>query len=186
MERLYGDVAVHQGDLDQLIRITAAYITREHFLTEMTLGPPELTSDKSGDPYHDKGYLVLSTIHSPKDQKWKTVYVLNAANSYMPADLDAGSHRELKGERRLLHVTVTYVHKHLDVLVPQHFYITQQAPSGDRHIYVSRTHFTPFVLLPLFETCIWSELEPDTDPAAKVRVAAKVDLSKEIHGYWKK
>jgi DNA helicase-2/ATP-dependent DNA helicase PcrA len=186
MERLHDDAAVRQGDLDQLARMAATYATRERFLTEMTLDPPELTSDESGDPYRDEDYLILSTIHSSKGQEWKAVYVLNAVDGCMPADLGAGSHEELEEERRLLYVAMTRAREHLDILVPQRFYVTQQTPNGDRHIYASRTRFIPPALLPLFEACAWPEPEPGADPAAEARAAAKVDLSKKMRGYWKK
>jgi len=186
MERLHDDAAVRQGDLDQLARMAATYATRERFLTEMTLDPPELTSDESGDPYRDEDYLILSTIHSSKGQEWKAVYVLNAVDGCMPADLGAGSHEELEEERRLLYVAMTRAREHLDILVPQRFYVTQQTPNGDRHIYASRTRFIPPALLPMFEACAWPEPEPGADPAAEARAAAKVDLSQKMRGYWKK
>ena len=43
---------------------------RERFLTELTLDPPEATSDESGPPHQDEDYLILSTIHSAKGQEW--------------------------------------------------------------------------------------------------------------------
>ncbi|MVV98052.1 3'-5' exonuclease, partial [Escherichia coli] len=119
-------------------------------------------------------------------QEWKAVYVLNAVDGCMPADLGAGSHEELEEERRLLYVAMTRAREHLDILVPQRFYVTQQTPNGDRHIYASRTRFIPPALLPLFEACAWPEPEPGADPAAEARAAAKVDLSKKMRGYWKK
>jgi DNA helicase-2/ATP-dependent DNA helicase PcrA len=186
MERLHDDAAVRQGDLDQLARMAATYATRERFLTEMTLDPPELTSDESGEPYRDEDYLILSTIHSSKGQEWKAVYVLNAVDGCMPADLGAGSHDELEEERRLLYVAMTRAREHLDILVPQRFYVTQQTPNGDRHIYASRTRFIPPALLPLFEACAWPEPQPGADPAAEARAAAKVDVAKKMRGYWQK
>jgi hypothetical protein len=35
-------------------------------LTELTLDPPEATSDQAGLPLLDEDYLILSTIHSAK------------------------------------------------------------------------------------------------------------------------
>jgi DNA helicase-2/ATP-dependent DNA helicase PcrA len=39
------------------------------FLTELTLDPPDATSDQSGLPLLDEDYLILSTIHSAKGQE---------------------------------------------------------------------------------------------------------------------
>ena len=51
--------------------IAATYPSRERFLTELTLDPPDATSDESGVPLIDEDYLILSTIHSAKGQEWK-------------------------------------------------------------------------------------------------------------------
>ena len=80
---------------------------RERFLTELTLDPPDPTSDESGAPHRDDDYLILSTIHSAKGQEWKTVYVLNVVDGCMPSDLATGSTAELEEERRLLYVAMT-------------------------------------------------------------------------------
>ncbi len=41
LERLYDYVGVRAADLDQLEQIAAGYVTRERFLTELTLDPPD-------------------------------------------------------------------------------------------------------------------------------------------------
>ena len=50
LERLYDDARVRRADLEQLARIAAGYPSRERFLTELTLDPPDATSDESGAP----------------------------------------------------------------------------------------------------------------------------------------
>ena len=69
LQRLYeADAAMRQSDLDQLVRLAAAQPTRERFLTELTLDPPEATSDESGAPLRDEDYLcLLYTSPSPRD-----------------------------------------------------------------------------------------------------------------------
>jgi hypothetical protein len=42
------------------------YPSRERFLTELTLDPPDATSDHAGALLLDEDYLILSTIHSPR------------------------------------------------------------------------------------------------------------------------
>ena len=50
LERLHEDAAMRSADLDQLEQIASAYPSRERFLTELTLDPPDATSDEFGVP----------------------------------------------------------------------------------------------------------------------------------------
>ena len=50
---------------------------------------------------------------------------------------------EIEEERRLLYVAMTRAKDHLHLIVPQRFYVHQQARRGDRHLYASRTRFIP-------------------------------------------
>ena len=43
-------------------QIASGYPSRERFLTELTLDPPNATSDQAGVPLLDEDYLILSTI----------------------------------------------------------------------------------------------------------------------------
>ena len=98
LEEAHEDAAVRLLDLLQLEQIAAGYPSRERFLTELTLDPPEATSDLSGPGLKDEDYLILSTIHSAKGQEWKPVYVLNVVGRHArgrprycdPAMLHAG------------------------------------------------------------------------------------------------
>src|SRR5262249_62163020 len=71
LARIHEDAAVRQRDLAQLAQIASGYSSRERFLTELTLDPPDATSDQAGVPHLDEDYLILSTIHSAKGQEWK-------------------------------------------------------------------------------------------------------------------
>ncbi|MBV7486633.1 ATP-dependent helicase [Bordetella sp. BOR01] len=152
LERLYEDARVRKADLDQLARIAAGYASRERFLTELTLDPPDATSAESGPPLRDEDYMILSTIHSAKGQEWKAVYVLNAVDGCIPSDMSTGTAEEIEEERRLLYVAMTRAKERLQLVVPQRFYVHQQTGLGDRHVYGSRTRFIPDALLPLFES----------------------------------
>ena len=160
LERLYDDAQVRQTDIDQLAKIAAAYPTRQRFLTELTLDPPDATSDEAGVPLRDEDYLILSTIHSAKGQEWKAVYVLNAVDGCLPSDMATGSPGEIEEERRLLYVAMTRAKDHLEILVPQRFFVSQQSQFGDRHVYAGRTRFIPASLLHLFESRSWPAPEP--------------------------
>ncbi|HEY9238341.1 MAG TPA: ATP-dependent helicase, partial [Burkholderiaceae bacterium] len=54
LERLHDDAGVRRGDVEQLARLAAGYASRERFLTELTLDPPEATSDRPGPPLLDQ------------------------------------------------------------------------------------------------------------------------------------
>ncbi len=182
LERIHEDAMVRQADLLQLVQIASTYPSRERFLTELTLDPPEVTSDRAGEPLIDEDYLILSTIHSAKGQEWKSVFVLNAVDGCLPSDLAAGSSAEIEEERRLLYVAMTRAKDHLHVIVPQRFFVHGQRSNGDRHMYASRTRFIPAALLEHFESCSWP-------PAAATGVAAKsarvpVDIRQRLRKTW--
>ena len=74
LDRIHEDAETRRADLLQLEQIAAGYPSRERFLTELTLDPPDATSDQAGVPLLDEDYLILSTIHSAKGQEWKSVF----------------------------------------------------------------------------------------------------------------
>ena len=155
LERRHDNAEVRWADLLQLESLAAGYPSRERFLTELTLGPPEATSDQAGMPLLDEDYLILSTIHSAKGQEWSAVYLLNAVDGCIPSDLATGSSAELEEERRLLYVAMTRAKDHLTIVVPQRFYVNGQGRGGDRHVYASRTRFIPDAFAQHFEPRAW-------------------------------
>jgi DNA helicase II / ATP-dependent DNA helicase PcrA len=157
LERIHDDAQVRKLDVDQLVRLAAGYASRERFLTELTLDPPQSTSDQSGVPHLDEDYLILSTIHSAKGQEWKAVHVLNVVDGCIPSDMATGSTEELEEERRLLYVAMTRAREHLHLIVPHRFYVTQQGSGGDRHVYASRTRFISEGMAGKFEQVTWPE-----------------------------
>jgi DNA helicase-2/ATP-dependent DNA helicase PcrA len=183
MERLFDDFAVRQADIQQLARIAATYPSQERFLTELTLDPPDATSDESGKPLLDEDYLNLSTIHSAKGREWSAVSILNVVDGCLPSDLATGNEREIEEEMRLLYVAMTRAKDHLDLFVPQRFYVTGQASTGDRHVYASRTRFIPNRLLERFENITWPEAQTET-PAKDATRQAAVDLAARMRAMW--
>ncbi|MBC5784189.1 ATP-dependent helicase [Ramlibacter sp. USB13] len=159
LERMHDDAQVRKLDVEQLARLAAGYASRERFLTELTLDPPEVTSDQSGPPLRDEDYLILSTIHSAKGQEWKAVHVLNVVDGCIPSDMATGTTEELEEERRLLYVAMTRAKEHLHLLVPQRFYVSQQAGGGDRHVYAGRTRFITEAMLAHFEQLAWPQAD---------------------------
>ena len=71
------------------------------------------------------------------------MYVLNVVDGCIPSDIATGSAAEIEEERRLLYVAMTRAKHHLELVVPQRFYVTQQHGMGDRHVYAARTRFMP-------------------------------------------
>jgi len=157
LERLHEDPQVRKLDVEQLARLAAGYGSRERFLTELTLDPPEVTSDQSGPPLRDEDYLILSTIHSAKGQEWKAVHVLNVVDGCIPSDMATGTSEELEEERRLLYVAMTRAKEQLHLLVPQRFYVSQQSGGGDRHVYAGRSRFVTEAMTKHFEQLAWPE-----------------------------
>lgn len=183
MEQRFEDAPIRQADILQLEQIAAGYPSREKFLTGLTLDPPDATSDQSGVPLLDEDYLILSTIHSAKGQEWKAVHVLNVVDGCIPSDLGTGSTHELDEERRLLYVAMTRARDELNLIVPQRFFVTQQARHGDRHMYAQRTRFIPRAMVPLFEDILWPPVRPahieGPSPAP-----ARINIGAQMRGMW--
>jgi DNA helicase-2/ATP-dependent DNA helicase PcrA len=184
LTRIHEDASVRQADLLQLEQIASGYPSRERFLTELTLDPPDATSDQAGAPHLDEDYLILSTIHSAKGQEWKSVFLLNVIDGCIPSDLGAGTTAEIEEERRLLYVAMTRAKDDLHLVLPQRFFTHGQNAQGDRHVYASRTRFIPSTLLPLFEAWAW----PAASAAAEGRLdprQVRVDVGARMRGMWR-
>jgi DNA helicase II / ATP-dependent DNA helicase PcrA len=183
LDRIHEDADTRKDDLLQLEQIASGYASRERFLTELTLDPPDATSDQAGVPLLDEDYLILSTIHSAKGQEWRAVYMLNVVDGCMPSDLGAGTTAELEEERRLLYVGMTRARDNLTLVTPQRFFTHGQSATGDRHVYASRTRFIPATLLQYFKTATW----PKISAAASERSAnqIRVDVRERMRSMWK-
>jgi DNA helicase II / ATP-dependent DNA helicase PcrA len=182
MERRFDDAIQRQADLVQLAQIAASFPTRERFLTDMTLDPPDATSDEAGVPLLDEDYLILSTIHSAKGQEWTSVFLLNTVDGCMPSDLATGSTPEIEEERRLLYVAMTRARDQLHVMVPQRFFTHGQRSLGDRHVYAQRTRFIPNSLTKHFQSRYWPQ--DKADDAAKRAARAPVDVQAKMRRMW--
>ncbi len=183
LERLYDDARVRLGDLEQLEQLAAAAPSRERFLSDLSLDPPQATGAEAGPPHLDEDYLILSTIHSAKGQEWDTVFVLNAADGCIPSDLATGHPDEIEEERRLLYVAMTRAKTTLTLIHPLRFFIRQQSRMGDRHVFTPRTRFIPDTILDKFERFV------PTDPAGRDGLAPapggpRVDIAARLRATW--
>jgi DNA helicase-2/ATP-dependent DNA helicase PcrA len=179
LERIYENTTARVGDLETLEQISAGYATRERFLTELTLDPPEASGAEAGAPLLDEDYLILSTIHSAKGQEWDVVFILNVADGCIPSDMATGSPQQIEEERRVLGVAMTRAKLHLHLIQPLRFFRSQQPRYGDGYMFAPRSRFIPDALLDLFERrALPTELRestkgpegyPRTDIAARLR-----------------
>lgn len=181
LERLYDGARVRASDLDQLEQIAAAYPSRERFLTELALDPPDVTGDEAGVPHLDDDYLILSTIHSAKGREWDVVYVLNVADGCIPSDMATGSPEQIEEERRLLYVAMTRARDHLHLIHPLRFFTREQHRYGDRHVYAPRTRFIPDELLEYFERRSHGRVHPKDQGAGS---CVQLDINARLRALW--
>ena len=141
LERQYEQTHTRVGDLDQLEKLSGQFPSRERFISELALDPPNAAGDLSGAPLQAEDYLVLSTVHSAKGMEWDTVYVLNVVDGSFPSEFSTGRAELIDEERRLLYVAMTRARNELYLCAPLKFPLTQQPRNGDAHVYGARSRF---------------------------------------------
>jgi DNA helicase-2/ATP-dependent DNA helicase PcrA len=182
LERVYDDARARSADLDQLEQIADGYGTRQRFLTELTLDPPDATGTDAEPPRLDEDFLTLSTIHSAKGQEWNAVFVINAADGCIPSDMAADSPEQLEEERRLLYVAMTRARDHLHIVHPLRFFRRQQARHGDGHVYAQLSRFIPDDILDNFERRAHGRARPELDCAMPAR--SRIDVAARARAMW--
>ena len=172
-----------EADLEQLEQISGRYATRERFLTELTLDPPEAGGDLAGDPLLDEDYLILSTVHSAKGQEWDAVYLLNVADGNFPSEFATGKADLIEEERRLLYVAMTRARQSLQLIAPLKYHVTQQRRDGDKHVYGARSRFMTERLLRTMQARFHGPAEPESNrlvPASSRRI----DVAGRMREMW--
>jgi DNA helicase II / ATP-dependent DNA helicase PcrA len=154
LERIYESVHTRIGDLDQLELLSGQFTSRERFITELTLDPPEAASDLAGKPNLDEDFLVLSTIHSAKGMEWDTVYLLNVVDGSFPSEFATRKPELIEEERRLLYVAMTRARNELMLYSPLKFPITSQPKSSDGHVYGGRSRFMTDKVMKAFDATV--------------------------------
>jgi DNA helicase II / ATP-dependent DNA helicase PcrA len=185
LDRIYDDAPLRAADVAQLGQIAAGYGSRERFLTELTLDPPDATSGRAGADLKDEDYTVLSTIHSAKGQEWRIVRILNVVDGCIPSDRATGTSEEIEEERRLLYVAMTRAKDELDLIVPHRFFTHQQAKLGDRHVYATRSRFIPDSILGSFATRNWRDQTDSQIEAAGRKARSSVDVAASLMRIWR-
>ena len=183
LERLHDSPEQREADLEQLQQIAGKYATRERFLTELTLDPPQSTGDLSGDPLLDEDFLILSTVHSAKGQEWDSVFVLNVTDGNFPSEFSTGKPALIEEERRLLYVAMTRARSDLHLIVPLKFQVTQQHRHGDRHVYGARSRFLSDAVMVTLEQRFHAS--PDSNlHVLRPRTPVKLDVAATLRDMW--
>jgi DNA helicase-2/ATP-dependent DNA helicase PcrA len=183
LEINYDDHFVRFGDIEQLAQISQQFPSRERFLTELTLDPPQSTGDLAGTPLIDDDFLILSTVHSAKGQEWNSVFVLNVADGNFPNEYATGNKRAMEEERRLLNVAVTRAKDELHLIQPMKYWVPEQQRYGDRHVYGAKSRFLTPPILELLE-CIHYPRQTLNDEEKQVAKLAIADIKKTVLGIW--
>jgi DNA helicase-2/ATP-dependent DNA helicase PcrA len=184
-ERIYEHFHTRLGDLDQLELLSGQYPSRERFLTELTLDPPNASSDLSGQAVLDEDYLTLTTIHSAKGMEWDTVYLLNVVDGSFPSEFATGRPEAIEEERRLLYVALTRAQNDLMLVAPLRFHLTNQHRQGDAHVYGGRSRFLTEKVLKTLEATSFqgSSLGGEAAPLQSTE-SSTVDVSARLKEMW--
>lgn len=182
LERIYEQAHARVGDLDQLEALSTQFGSRERFITELTLDPPQATGDLAGAPTHDEDFLVLSTIHSAKGMEWDTVYVLNVVDGSFPSEFSTGKADMIEEERRLLNVAITRARNELYLCAPLKFPLAQQPRNGDAHVYGARSRFMTEKVLKTLEQSSYQSA--NTVGALSEAAAGTLDVSSRLKSMW--
>jgi len=180
--RIYEAPEARAGDLESLERIALQFPTRERFLSELALDPPNATSDISQDASLDEDFLVLSTVHSAKGREWDRVYVLNVSDGNFPNEYASGKPAQIEEERRLLYVAMTRARNALDLVTPFKYYVTSQPRSGDAHVYGARSRFLTPGVMDTLDVIAWPAAERETADAPEP--LPRVDVAARLKGFW--
>ena len=184
-ERIYEHFHTRLGDLDQLELLSGQYPSRERFLTELTLDPPNATSDLAGQPVLDEDYLILSTIHSAKGMEWDTVYVLNVVDGSFPSEFSTGKAELIEEERRLFYVALTRAQNDIVLMAPLKFHLTNQSRQGDAHVYGGRSRFlTEKVLQKLDPVTFHGSSNGSADNLRNDAESSTLDVSARMKEMW--
>ena len=180
LERIYDAAFSRTGDLEQLETLSTQYPSRERFLTELTLDPPSVTSDLSDGASKDEDYVILSTIHSAKGQEWDHVYVLNVADGNFPSEFSTGKPALVEEERRLLYVAMTRARNELHLCAPLRYPVTQQAKSGDVHVYGAKSRFMTDRVLACLERVSYAQ----ESSADRLVASGVIDVAAQLKDLW--
>ncbi len=140
LETRYDNAQARRRDLEHIEQVASGYTSRRQFLTDLTLDPPNSTSDIAANPLKDEDWLVLSTIHSAKGCEWDVVYLIHASDGCLPSDMATDNEREIEEERRLAYVAMTRARNFLYITWPLRYY-QRWSSFTDKHLYSQVSRF---------------------------------------------
>ena len=184
LPKLYENPIVRTRDLISLEQIASGYESRQQFLVDLQLDPPASTADLAGVPTKDEDWLVLSTIHSAKGCEWDVVYLVHAADGFLPSDLSTGSEEEIEEERRLTYVALTRAKDFLYVSWPLRYYHKWYALS-DRHTYAQLCRFfTADVTRTLEQINVAGETQDEMPRGNEPPFDMELDIAERVRQMW--
>jgi len=123
LEERYDDYPKRAKDLEQLISIMVRYPHLEQFLTDMTLDPPNSSTDDGVyTDFSPAPRMTLSTIHSAKGLEWHTVFIIWALDGRFPSVYSLDKSEDLEEELRLMYVAATRAKENLFIIYPMQAY----------------------------------------------------------------
>jgi DNA helicase-2/ATP-dependent DNA helicase PcrA len=182
-ERLYEHFHTRVSDLDQLEMLSVHYPSRERFVSELTLDPPQASTDLANEASQDEDYLVLSTVHSAKGLEWRSVYLLNVVDGSFPSEFGLSRDELLQEERRILYVGMTRAKDQLHLIAPLKFQVTSKSPDSDAHVYAGRSRFISEKVLKTMEAGTFQGAQTD-DVGLKDMTLANVDIAGKLRQMW--
>jgi DNA helicase II / ATP-dependent DNA helicase PcrA len=183
-DRIYDANPSREKDLEQLTLMAGTFKSRETFLSDLALNPPDLTSDESQHPLLDEDYLNLSTIHSAKGREWKVVFILNVADGWIPSDMATEDEEQIEEERRLLYVAMTRAKDHLHLSYPSRFYAHGfNHARADSNMYAIRSRFIPDSLLHYFTREVFGRESGEYDTENDLRMQP-ANVVEQVVGMW--
>jgi len=136
----YENAPARRKDLEHIEQVATKYKSRRQLLTDLTLDPPNSTSDIAAHPLKDEDWLVLSTIHSAKGCEWDVVYLIHASDGCLPSDMATDNDKEIEEELRLAYVAMTRARNFLYVTWPLRYY-QRWGSYTDKHVYAQISRF---------------------------------------------
>jgi DNA helicase-2/ATP-dependent DNA helicase PcrA len=184
LQRLYDDAEARVADIAQLQQIAAGYRSRERFLTELTLDPPEATSGEARATQLDEEYITIATIHWAKGGEWKIVRVLNVVEGCIPSGKATRTSDEIEEELRVLHVAMTRTKDELDLIVPQRLFVYQQNGHDSGHVNSKISRFIPKSIHFAFERKHWDDRGAEPHSSKSMWRSKRIDVASRVAGMW--
>jgi DNA helicase-2/ATP-dependent DNA helicase PcrA len=175
----YDNADARLADLDALTAAAHNAARLSDVAADLTLEPPNSTSDLAGNPSIDEDWLVISTVHSAKGLEWDVVHLINAADGNFPSDMALTSKDGLEEERRLFYVAVTRPRRHLHVYVPLRFHYRLRGRDDD-HTLSQPSRFLSSEVAECFDTV--STARHDTLAGATIDAGIRVEM--ELDALW--